>query len=45
MWLAIALTIVLFYRISRIAGFLLVPYLLWVSFAFWLNYSIWVLNS
>jgi benzodiazapine receptor len=45
LWLAIAWTIVLFYRISRAAGWLLVPYIVWVSFATYLNYSIWILNS
>ena len=40
LWLAIVGTIILFLRISRIAGLLLVPYLLWVSFATVLNYAI-----
>lgn len=44
LWLAILATMVLFYGISKKAGFLLVPYWLWVSFAAFLNYSIWVLN-
>lgn len=35
----------LFYRISKWAGLLFVPYILWVSFATILNYSIWALNS
>ena len=41
---AIALTIVAFTRVDRRAALLLVPYLLWVSFATYLNYSIWQLN-
>jgi len=44
LWLAIALNLVLFYRISRAAGLLLVPYLAWVSFASVLNFSVLLLN-
>lgn len=44
LWIAILLNIVLFYRISRKAGLILVPYILWVSFAAFLNYSVWILN-
>ncbi len=42
--IAIITTITLFFRISKIAAILLVPYLLWTSFAAYLNYSIMVLN-
>jgi len=45
LWLAIVFTIFLFNRISRNAALLMVPYLLWVSFAAFLNYSIWQLNT
>ncbi len=44
LWLAILGTMVVFYRISKPAAYLLVPYLLWVSFASYLNYLIWALN-
>ncbi|MDO8516011.1 MAG: TspO/MBR family protein [bacterium] len=44
LWLALASTIVLFYKISKPAAYLLIPYILWVSFAAYLNYSIWILN-
>lgn len=44
LWLAIAWTLFLFKNISKAAAWLLLPYLLWVSFAIYLNYSIWVLN-
>jgi tryptophan-rich sensory protein len=44
LWLAIAATIIKFYRISKAAGLLLVPYILWVSFASLLNYYVWILN-
>ncbi len=41
---AIAWTTRLFLRQDRVAGFLFVPYLLWVAFASVLNASIWLLN-
>lgn len=44
LWLAIVWTMIIFYKISKPASYLLAPYLLWVSFALHLNYSIWVLN-
>ncbi|MBP6860306.1 MAG: tryptophan-rich sensory protein [Candidatus Pacebacteria bacterium] len=44
LWAAILATIVLFARVSRTAAWLLVPYLLWVSFATYLNVSIYFLN-
>ena len=44
LWLAILATIIAFYKISKLAAWLLLPYILWVSFATYLNYAIWVLN-
>ncbi len=44
LWIAILLTILKFYRISRTAGAILVPYILWVSFAAVLNIAIFTLN-
>ncbi|MDD5626665.1 MAG: tryptophan-rich sensory protein [Patescibacteria group bacterium] len=44
LWLSILATVIVFYRISRVAGLLLLPYILWVSFAAILNFSIWRLN-
>ncbi len=44
MWVAIVLTMQRFYNISRVAFYLLVPYLLWVSFATVLNAAILILN-
>lgn len=38
-------TMVLFARHSKIAAYLLIPYLLWVSFATVLNWKIWELNG
>ena len=44
LWLAIFVTIKKFYPLSRLAAYLLVPYLLWVSFAALLNFAIVLLN-
>jgi tryptophan-rich sensory protein len=45
LWLAIAATVWAFRSKSRIAAFLLFPYLAWTSFAVILNFAIWRLNS
>lgn len=45
LWLAILATIIIFAKISKLAAWLLVPYILWVSFAGYLNFSIWMLNQ
>jgi tryptophan-rich sensory protein len=45
LWGSILLTILNFYKISKTSSVLLIPYLLWVSFAAVLNYSIYKLNS
>ncbi|THU01064.1 tryptophan-rich sensory protein [Lampropedia puyangensis] len=44
LWLLIAATVAAFWRIRPLAAALLIPYLLWVSFAIALNYSVWQLN-
>ena len=44
MWVLIVMTMKKFYPLSRLAFYLLVPYLLWVSFATILNAGIVVLN-
>lgn len=44
LWIAILLTIQKFFKVSKMAGLLLLPYLLWVSFAALLNFSLWILN-
>ena len=38
-------TVVMFWRLSRPAGAMLVPYLLWSAFALSLNFAVWQLNS
>lgn len=44
MLLLIILTTISFFRVKKIAGYLMVPYILWVSFATCLNGAIWMLN-
>jgi len=44
LWFAIVGTIIVFYKISKLAAYLFIPYILWVSFAMYLNYAIWMLN-
>lgn len=45
LWAAILATTVLFFRRDRAAGWLMVPYLAWVSFAAVLNFVLWRLNA
>lgn len=45
LWILILFTTLNFIQLSRAAGLLLIPYLLWVSFAAILNFAIWRLNS
>ena len=45
LWIFIILNILAFYKISNPAGYLLIPYWIWVSFASILNFSIWWLNK
>jgi tryptophan-rich sensory protein len=44
LWMLIVATIWAFNRVDRRAALLLVPYLVWVSFAAYLNYQFWMLN-
>jgi len=44
LWVMIGVTTVLFWRLQPAAGILMLPYLLWVSFAAVLNASLWHLN-
>ena len=44
LWIFIVATLVSFWRVRPFAGALLIPYLLWVTFASALNYSLWQLN-
>jgi len=44
LWASILATIICFYGISRPASYLMIPYILWVSFAAVLNFYIFLLN-
>ena len=44
LWAALAWTTDRFFRLHAVAGALLIPYLLWVSYAAALNGGIWLLN-
>lgn len=44
LWVFTAITVAKFYRINHIAGLLLVPYWLWLTFALYLNIGVWILN-
>lgn len=45
LWLTLLITIITFYKHSKIAAWLLIPYFLWVSFASYLNFRYWQLNG
>ncbi|AIS31676.1 TspO/MBR family protein [Methanobacterium formicicum] len=44
LWIAILANMVAFYVLSKPAGLLFVPYIIWVSIASYLNYSVMLLN-
>ncbi len=44
LWIAILVNIIICFEISPISAYLLIPYLLWVTFASILNFSIVLLN-
>ncbi|MEM4663047.1 MAG: TspO/MBR family protein [Candidatus Diapherotrites archaeon] len=45
LWVSIVFTMFSFYKKAPKSAYLLLPYLVWVTFAMVLNYNIWVLNS
>lgn len=45
LWLVLLTTIALFLRRSAVAGWLLLPYLTWTTFALCLNFAVWQLNA
>ena len=45
LWMAVLATMSLFYQRSRLAGLLMVPSFLWVTFLACLNFGIWLMNS
>lgn len=44
MWIFLAITLYEFYKISKPAFYLLIPYFLWVTYALYLNSSIYLIN-
>lgn len=44
LWVLIIMTIIEFYQVSKTAAYLLIPYLVWVTFAGCLNFAIYRLN-
>ncbi len=44
LWFGIAATIVFAWPVNPLAAQLMIPYLLWTSYAVWLNWSLWKLN-
>ncbi|MFA6494875.1 MAG: TspO/MBR family protein [Candidatus Paceibacterota bacterium] len=44
LWISIVYVMINFWRVSKAAAWLLVPYILWVTFAGYLNFSIWYLS-
>lgn len=44
LWALIFLTILSFQKVNKTASYLLIPYIIWVSYASILNFSIWRLN-
>ena len=45
LWFLILLTILDYYKISKPAAILQIPYLIWVTFAGYLNFMIWLINK
>ena len=44
LWVGILVTMIIFFRLSKAAGWMFAPYLAWVSLASVLNFAIWRLN-
>lgn len=44
LWFLVLITTLRFYNVSKAAGLLMVPYLLWTTFACYLNLGVWYLN-
>lgn len=44
LWILVFLMILTFRKISPLASWLQIPYLLWLTYAVWLTYGVWTLN-
>lgn len=45
LFIFIVITFIKFYKVDKIAGIMILPYLLWTIFAGYLNFGIWFLNE
>lgn len=45
LWVTVLLTAIRFYRIHKLSGFLLIPYILWLTFAGYLNFAVYQLSQ
>ena len=45
LWVLVLIMIISFSKTDKIAAYLQIPYLLWLTFAGYLNFMVWVLNS
>lgn len=45
LWLAVLATFAFFHKLDKRAGKLILPYLLWVTFAGYLNFGVYLLNK
>ena len=45
LWVLIVLMILSFRKVNKLAAWLQIPYLLWVTFAAYLNFGVWMLNG
>lgn len=44
LWIFALLTTISFYKINKLSGLLLIPYMLWLTFAAYLNFGVYILN-
>ena len=44
LWIVVLLTIIEFYKTSKLSGLIMIPYLLWLTFAAYLNLGVYLLN-
>lgn len=44
LWMLLLLMIRSYYKVDKLAAWLQLPYLLWVTFAAYLNFGVWLLN-
>lgn len=45
LWIQIIAMIAVFHQVDRVAAWIQIPYLLWVTFAGYLNFMVWMLNG